>query len=166
MAFTVVGLGSEFAGDDAIGLILVDQVRGRLDDAPVTCVLWPEADALTVAHDLLALDDAVLLVDCADLGLEPGRARLLRATDVHLKVKDSPVSVHGLGLAEGLELASRLGFARPVHLFAVQPADLAPGAALSAPLAARLPALVAELAEAARRLAHGTGPDGEQGRTA
>ena len=168
MAFTVVGLGSEVSGDDAVGLILVDQVQGRLQGAPVTCVRWPEADALTVAHDLLALDDGVLLVDCADLGLEPGSARLLWSGDVRLKVKHSPVSVHGIGLAEGLELAARLGFTRPVHLFAVQPADLAPGTRLSEALQARLPALVAELEAAARRLAVAAAQDGDRdrGRTA
>ncbi len=165
MAFTVVGLGSEMAGDDAIGLVLVTQLRERLQGgAPVCCVLWPEADALTVAHDLLALGTPVLLVDCADLGLEPGAARLLRAAEVRLKVKQSPVSVHGIGLAEGLELAARLGFARPVHFFAVQPADLAPGTRLSSPLAARVPALVQELEEAARRLAGaGAAPIGDRG---
>jgi hypothetical protein len=86
---------------------------------------------------------------------------------VRLKVKDSPVSVHGIGLAEGLELAARLGFARPVHLFAVQPADLAPGTRLSEPLAARVPALVTELEAAARQLAGaGPGQDRDEGRTA
>jgi hydrogenase maturation protease len=160
MAFTVVGLGSEAAGDDAIGLILVDQLQERLqrprpgwERAAATCVLWPEADALTVAYDLLALGDGVLLVDCADLGLEPGSARLLAPGEVRVTVKHSPVSVHGIGLAEGLELAARLGFSRPVHLFAVQPADLAPGAPLSAPLRERLPGLLDELEAAARRLA-------------
>lgn len=168
MAFTVVGLGSEAAGDDAIGLILVSQLRERLvaRGAPVSCVVWPEADALTVAHDLLGVTTPVLLVDCADLGLDPGSARLLEAAAVRLQVKQSPVSVHGIGLAEGLELAARLGFDRPVHFFAVQPADLSPGAGLSAPLAARVPALVTELEAATLRLAGaatGSAPDRDGG---
>jgi hydrogenase maturation protease len=166
MPFTVVGLGSEVAGDDAIGLALVEKVRERLesprrvplraaasDDEPVACVLWPDADALTVAHDLLEMTGAVLLVDCADMGLAPGSARLLGAAEVRVKVKHSPVSVHGLGLAEALELARRLGFTQPVHFFAVQPYDLAPGTGLSAEMAARLPELVVDLEGAARRLA-------------
>jgi hydrogenase maturation protease len=153
MPFTVVGLGSEVAGDDAIGLTLVEQLQGRLADAPITCVLWPEADALTIAHDLLGMTDAVLLVDCADMGLAPGSARLLPSAQVRLQVKHSPVSVHGIGLAEALELALALGFAGPVHFFAVQPYDLQPGTRLSADMATRVPGLVAELERAARELA-------------
>jgi hydrogenase maturation protease len=152
MSLTVIGLGSELAGDDAIGLILVEQVAGRLGGAPTTCVQWPDADALTVANDLLALETDVLLVDCADMGLAPGSARLLAAGEVRVHVKHSPVSVHGLGIAEALELARRLGFHRQVHFFAVQPYGLAPGAPLTAALAERVPELVAELERAAREL--------------
>jgi hydrogenase maturation protease len=165
MPFSVVGLGSELAGDDAIGLILVRQLRERLDQGPrpvpiraaATCLLWPEADALTIAHDLLAMNDAVLLVDCADMGLPPGSARLLAGAEVRLQVKHSPVSVHGLGVAEALELARRLGFAHPVSFFAVQPYDLRPGTGLSADMAARVPGLLAELERAARDLASAGG---------
>jgi hydrogenase maturation protease len=150
MSLTVVGLGSELSGDDAIGLVLVERLRGRLAADAVTCVAWPDADALTIAHELLALRDAVLLVDCAEMGLPPASSRLLDRDEVRLGVKDSPVSVHGIGLAEALELASRLGLEAPVRFFAVQPCRLDPGTALSPELETHLPALTDALVEAVR----------------
>ena len=152
MSLTVVGLGSELSGDDTVGLMLVARLDAEQRDPRITCRLWPDADALTVAHDLLALDEAVLFVDCADMGLPPGSHRLLALPAVRLKVTHSPLSVHGLGVAEALELCRRLGFAQPVHLFAVQPYGLAPGTSLSPEMAAQLPALGAALAQAARDL--------------
>ena len=156
---TVVGLGSQLSGDDAVGLILVDRLGERLADLPLTCVRWPDADPLTLAHDLLALPGAVVLVDCADMGLPPGSHRLLGLDEVRLNVRLRPVSVHGIGVAEALELARRLGFAQPVHLFAVQPYSVEPAAPLSRELDAELPTLVDALAVAVGRLARRGAPE-------
>jgi len=90
------------------------------------------------------------------MGLEPGSHRLLLQSQLRLQVKRSAVSVHGLGMAEALELARRLGFAQPVHLFAVQPCQLKPGTPLSSKLRTRLPALEDALAAAVERLAGST----------
>jgi hydrogenase maturation protease len=163
MALNVVGLGSELSGDDAVGLVLVERLRRRVVGRSVSCLLWPNADALTAAHDLLALEGAVLLVDCADMGLEPGSHRLLLQSQVRLQVKHSAVSVHGIGVPEALELARRLGFARPVHLFAVQPFRLEPGTPLSTELQARLPALDDALTAAVEGMVGGA-PRGEPNR--
>jgi hydrogenase maturation protease len=164
MALNVVGLGSELSGDDAVGLVLVERLSGRLAGTPVSCLLWSDVDALTAAHDLLALEGAVLLVDCADMGLEPGSYRLLAQSGVRLQVKHSAVSVHGIGVAEALELARRLGFVQPLHLFAVQPFQLEPGTSLSNELQARLPALEDALAAAVEGLESSALPGGSQRR--
>lgn len=153
MSLTVIGLGSELSGDDAVGLVLVERLRDRLtsDDAGrVSCVAWPDADALTIAHDLLELRGGVLLVDCAEMGLPPASGRLLERDRVRLEVKGSPVSVHGIGLAEALELASRLGLDAPVRFFGVQPCRLDPGTTLSPEMQAHLPALTDALEQALR----------------
>jgi hydrogenase maturation protease len=152
MSLFVVGLGSQLSGDDAIGLVLVDAIRARFPAAAVTCDAWPAADALTIAHDLLAQDGPVVVVDCADMGLRPGSYRLLSLDEVRLHVKHSPVSVHGIGLAEALELARILGHAQPVHLFGVQPYRVAPGTSLTPELEAHVPALSEALAREVRRL--------------
>ena len=152
-ALTVVGLGSELSGDDAVGLVLVEALGARLsveEARSVTCVCWPDVDALTIAHELLELRGDVLIVDCAEMGLPPASARLFERDQVRLGVKERRASVHGVGLAEGLELAARLGRRGPVRLFAVQPFRVGPGAPLSSEMEERLPALADALEEAVR----------------
>jgi hydrogenase maturation protease len=150
---TVVGLGSELSGDDAVGLALVERLRRRVADAPIDCTMWPDADALIVAHDLLALDTPSLLVDCAEMGLPPGSHRLLERRHARLGIKHSAISVHGIGLAEAIELAETLGLQQAVHLFTVQPHSVEPAASLSPAMKLLLPALLDALEAASRALA-------------
>jgi len=151
MALTVVGLGNPLAGDDAIGLVLVEAVRGAMPDGVVS-LLWPEADALTVAHELLSIEGPVLLVDAARMGLPAGASRLFSADEATLRVKHDPASVHGIGVAEGLALASALGRKAAVHVFGVEPFDVSPGAGLSEAMQRRVPDLTQHLLQAVQRL--------------
>lgn len=151
MALAVIGLGSELAGDDAIGLTLVSRLAERLRGASVEFLHWPDADALSIAYDLMSLGRPALLVDCADMGLPPGSHRLFAPDEVKLVVKHSPVSVHGLGIAEALGLASALGFGGPLRFFGVQPFDLSYGTPLSAAMQARFEDLLEALGQATRR---------------
>ena len=150
----VAGVGSRLSRDDAIGLELV----ATLDPPPwVECRLWEDADALTLAADLLDLDQTTLVVDCARMGLPPGSARCFAPTEAHLGSRLRALSSHGLGLAEALEIARRLGLAQQVHLFGVQPFDLDRGPGLSPPMTARLPALLGQLHQALEGLVQGPG---------
>jgi hypothetical protein len=62
-------------------------------------------------------------------------------------LKTSSVSTHGLGLAEGLELARTLGFNQPASIFGIQPFDLSPGQGLTPEMTSRFPLLLAALRE-------------------
>lgn len=143
----VVGLGSYLNSDDAIGLALVQALS---EDAalPLQCVLLESADAATVASALLEWRRRILLVDAADMALDPGEYRFFADRAAALILKDSSASTHGLGLAEGLELARALGLDQPVHIFGIQPFDLSPRQALTPEMAGRFHALLAALKEA------------------
>lgn len=145
---TVIGVGSSCGRDDAVGLELTRAVAARGTHAGVRVALWEDADALTLAHDLIGLlaqSGPILVVDCADMGLGGGQARCFEAAAVRLGVRSGSVSTHGLGMADALALARGLGFERPVHVFGVQPFDLSPVPGLTPEMAARLPALVQAL---------------------
>ena len=79
-----------------------------------------------------------MIVDCADLGLEPGAWRLFDEAALNAY---NGSSTHGLGLADALALVRRLGFDAPLHCFGIQPADLADRDTLSGQLEAALPRL-------------------------
>lgn len=148
MGVSVIGIGNRTASDDAVGPLLVRQARRRLEQPGLAFSTWDDADALTVAHDLLSLRDAVLLVDCADMGLDGGECRCFAADRVRLGLHADGVSTHGIGLADALEIARGLGFDRPTRVFGVQPFDCAPGLSLTPEMAARLDTLTDALCDA------------------
>ena len=138
----MIAIGNRSAGDDAVGLMLVENMEKRLDRADLFFQLWESADALTMAHDLLSLENAVLFVDCADMGIEPGEVCCFDAGSARLKIHSDGLSTHGLGMADALALAVALGFDQRVSVFGVQPFHLSPSLSLSPPMQTRLPCLL------------------------
>jgi hydrogenase maturation protease len=131
MRFSVVGIGSRAGRDDGVGLALVERLERNGRFPELSFLLWENADAATVAYNLLELETPVLLVDCADMGLAPGECRMFDQRNVSLNLRTDSISTHGLGLAEALTLARSLGFEQDAHVFGVQPFDLNPGLSLS-----------------------------------
>jgi hydrogenase maturation protease len=143
----VVGLGAYLSGDDEIGLALVQSLSQEAEFAG-RCIIMESADAATVASSLIEWCRPLILVDAADMNLPPGEFRFFVDRDASLILKNSSVSTHGLGLAEGLALARTLGFDRPVYIFGVQPFDLSPRQGLTPEMSARFCALLVALKNA------------------
>jgi hydrogenase maturation protease len=143
----IVGLGTCLGRDDEIGIALVQELArdGAFDKR---CVLLESADAATVASLLLEWLRPVILVDAANMNLAPGEYRFFSDRDASVILKTSSVSTHGMGLAEGLELARTLGFDQAACIFGVQPFDLSPGQGLTPEMATRFPSLLDALSEA------------------
>lgn len=153
MALAVIGLGCLSAGDDAVGIHLLETLAADPPPGEILYLRWEDADALTIANDLLALEDPVLVVDTLDFAGEAGSHRLVEDAARHLVGAGRSVSSHGLGLAEALALAEALGFRQRVDVFGVQPACLDPAFGLSPALRQALPVLVEALrAEVVRRV--------------
>jgi hydrogenase maturation protease len=153
---TVAGLGTRHASDDAIGLVLAEALAHE-PIAGTEVVLWEDADALTLAQELLDRRNPVLVVDCADLGLPPGSCRTFTPRSARLGKSPDRLSVHGIGMAEAVELARRLGFAGELTFLGIQPFDLSPAPSLSPSMAAAVPTLTAELRRICRELSPGGG---------
>jgi hydrogenase maturation protease len=142
----IAGLGTYLGHDDEIGLALVRALSAE-EAFAARCVLLESADAATVASSILEWQQPVILVDAANMGLGPGEYRFFPDGDASVIIKTSSVSTHGLGLAEGLELARTLGFNRAVCIFGIQPFDLSPGQGLAPEMISRFPLLLAALRE-------------------
>ncbi len=145
----VAGVGSYLSGDDEIGLALVEAFADRSDISPstgsqVAIALWSDADALTLANELVNLTMPVLLVDCADMRMQGGSWRLFSAEKAKLDAPVRALSTHGLGLVDALRIAQELGFRQHVHFFGIQPFDLTPRRGLSV----RMQACFADLHDA------------------
>lgn len=142
---TLAGVGTRSSGDDAIGLCLVEAMAGQAAGSDLECLLWEDADALTLANELLAIERDIIIVDCADLGLAGGSWRFFPLESARLLVRWDALSTHGLGPAEALTLARALGFARGAWIFGVQPFDLSPSPGLSPRMRSSFAALLGAL---------------------
>jgi hydrogenase maturation protease len=99
------------------------------------------------AHtDALALLDRFtpgeknVIVDAADMGLEPGAVAAFRPAEVHLKIRSDHLSMHGFGLGETFAMAERMGtLPGDVLIVGVQPARMEINTGLSEPVAAAIP---------------------------
>ncbi len=140
----VVGCGNPSAGDDAVGLIAVREVRSELETLPGVEVV-EAGPALNVVH-LLEGVDAAVVVDAVrspqgrrsagEIGrAEPGPDGL--PADVA-----TSLSSHGFGLAEAVALAGALGHVPRIVFLGVEVSDVAVGRPLSAAVAGALPRLV------------------------
>jgi len=139
----VIGLGQAAAGDDGIGLAVLDALRTTALPGDVELVAAPDASALL---DLLGGADAVVLVD-AVLGGSPGDVLDLAPED--LAQRGAPTfSTHGLSVPQAIELAQVLGDGPPVALRivgVVVERPNAPRVGLSPAAAAAVPAAAARV---------------------
>ncbi|HYV46874.1 MAG TPA: hydrogenase maturation protease [Myxococcaceae bacterium] len=99
----VVGIGQRVAGDDGVGLAVLDELRRR--SVPEGTELIHLADPMDLVS-LLESGDRAVLVD-AVLGSTPGRVVELGPEELSRQAP-LPASSHGLGAARAIQLAGAL----------------------------------------------------------
>ncbi len=134
----LIGIGNRDRGDDSIGPLVADAVRGRTDRV-VTIVR--EGD-LAVLPLLWEDDDDVLIVDACRSDDEVGSVHRIDPDELPIGVE---LSTHGVSVAEAIQLADRLG-RRPARLrmLGVTGRDFGFGP-ISPPMRRALPAIVDEV---------------------
>lgn len=139
MAVRVIGLGQRAAGDDGVGLDVLDALAAS---APAGAELHRVSDSAELV-ELLQGAERVVIVDAAVGAGPPGSVRVLRAGDLD-SGPVAPLSSHGMSVAAAIELSSVLGGGGPeVHIVAVaieRPNHY--GTELSRPVAAAVPSAV------------------------
>jgi hydrogenase maturation protease len=98
----VIGVGNRDRGDDGIGPAVVDELRRRRIPLPT---IVREGDLADLAVLWRAHPD-VLIVDACRTGHPVGTVRRLDPTDAGAGLA---WSTHGIGVADAIELARRLG---------------------------------------------------------
>jgi hydrogenase maturation protease len=102
----VIGVGNEARGDDAAG-ILVARRLAALDLPGVRCLFSP-ADALGLLDEWPSYRE-VIIVDAACSGAPAGSIHRIDAIGTALPGHLRPISSHGFGVVEVVELARVLG---------------------------------------------------------
>ena len=105
MSTRVVGVGQPAAGDDAVGIAVVEWLRARPEAGRLDLHVATEAGALL---PLLETADPVVIVDAVLVTGPPGDVYDLAPADLARRGRSAWTS-HGLGVAEVVELAGVLG---------------------------------------------------------
>lgn len=103
MVARIIALGQEAAGDDGAGPAVLAELRRRGVPPEVELVRAGDALALTT---LLETPARVILLDAA-VGAAPGQVLELGVDDLAAR-RVTPISSHGLGIPEVIELMRRL----------------------------------------------------------
>jgi hydrogenase maturation protease len=115
----LVGLGNDFMGDDGVG-VAVAKILEKRGLPPNVDLLEGSVDGFTLL-ELMPRYERVIVVDAADMGLEPGEWRAFEAKP-ELLGKNLRTLTHLFSLGEALELAERLGLnLPPIKIYAIQP---------------------------------------------
>lgn len=139
----VIGIGQPYRGDDAAGLEAAARITGALPHHGEGLGLM----ALWEGHD------AVILIDAAESGAQPGT--LHRFTTEAPLAEVCRTSSHAFGVHQAIETARALGRLPPcLIVHAVEGARWDLGAPLSPAVEAALPALVAAVEEDVEACTH------------
>ena len=161
MRTLVLGLGNEYAGDDAVGVLAVRALRGKL--AGGADVVESAASGLALLEVFAGYDRAVI-ADSIRTGRSPaGTIVEVRLADLGLATAPS---LHQAGIPELTAVARRLGMGFPdqTRVLAVEVAGpLMFGAPLSKPVAAAVAPLGRRVLEQVQRWAS---EDSRRGRPA
>lgn len=134
----IFAVGNSFYGDDGVGAAVLDRIR-EADIFPGACLFDAHTDALALL-DRFTPGETNIIVDAADMGLEPGAVAAFRPAEVDMKIRSDHLSMHGFGLGETFAMAARLGsMPEDVLIVGVQPAQMEINTGLSEPVAAAIP---------------------------
>ncbi len=143
-AVRLIGVGNPYRGDDALGLLVVQQAKERLAGYPV--------EVREVAGDMTALLDAwddadlAIVVDAVVSGAAPGTVHRFEVGETPLPRAMFATSTHALDVAQAVELARALGrLPRCLVLYGVEAGRLDTGSGLSPEVAQALPQVVEAL---------------------
>lgn len=125
----VIGIGNEFGGDDAVGLVVARQLK-QIVPRHVT-VLEHNGDGAALM-ELWKGADVVILIDAASSGARPGAAHCFDATAAPLPAKMFRHSSHAFGVPEAIEMSRALNQLPPrLIVLAIEGLNFAAGAALT-----------------------------------
>lgn len=142
----ILGLGNPFRGDDGVGTAVVAVLMNK-DQPPNVVVLdggTPGLETVLIWQGY----QRVIIVDAADMGMQPGSWRRFLAEEAVLPLGNGAMqgTLHAAGLAEALALAEALDILPPELVFyGVQPEYTGWSTGLSAPVETAVPSLSAAI---------------------
>lgn len=134
----VIGVGNDYRGDDAVGLIVARRIREL--KLPHVQVLESDGECTKLMESWKDAE-RVILIDAVHSGATPGTIHRVTAQD--LPANWLHCSTHAFGVAEAIALAQALGqLPRQFSILGIEGSTFAIGAALSEQVRAALATVV------------------------
>ena len=122
----VIGIGNEWRGDDAAGLLVARKIRER--NPPGIRVIEAAGDISSVI-ELLHHAECVVAVDAVQSGGKAGQVHRFDVIQSDLPAGWFNISTHAFGLAEAVAMARQLGRLPPRFIvFGIEAEDFKTGA--------------------------------------
>src|SRR5262245_55962910 len=102
----IIGIGNEYRGDDAVGLIVARQLKERLADSVM--VLEQSGDGAALIEASRGAE-AVIIIDAVMSDAAPGKIHRFDANRRSIPKDAVRCSTHAFGVAEAIELSRALG---------------------------------------------------------
>ncbi len=129
---TIIGVGSRLRGDDAVGPLLIDALSKQSN--PQVELVDAGSDALGILEYLEGRHH-VIVVDACQMGREAGSIVEFDSNEIDFVLKDDPISLHGLGLAESIKLAESLHMLpEDLKIIGIEPESIQFSGTLSTPV--------------------------------
>jgi hydrogenase maturation protease len=125
----VIGVGNELMRDEGVGVVVARALQGENLPEGVEVVEGGVA-GLDLLFEMEGADRAVI-VDAAEMGLEPGAIRVFTPDELEFEGLGKLASLHHISLLDVLELGKLTGLQTEVVIVGLQPAEVAPGSGLT-----------------------------------
>ena len=102
----VIGVGNEFRGDDAVGVLVARQLMAR--DLPNVTILVQSGEGTDLMNAWEGAE-TVFVIDAVQSGAKPGTIHRFEAHEKPLPADFFCLSSHVFGVAEAIEIARSLG---------------------------------------------------------
>lgn len=142
----IITVGNDLYGDDGVGVAIMNTAKSLPD--------FDRIQFIDCATDALGLIDHmketkhVLIIDAAKMGESPGTVKVFDAEDANLTIKTDHLSIHGISLAETMNIAKRIGFyPDTVTIMGIEPERLTINTGLSNSVANAIPTAITKLIE-------------------
>ena len=151
----LIGIGQSFRGDDAAGILAVQQWQNTepaLANHPDLRIEVAETPGVGLL-DLIVGSQSAILVDAVRSGKPPGMMHILTEKDIASFYKGAGLG-HGWGVAETLELGHTLGredLPQSIHIIGIEGTYFELGCDLSQEVITSLPSVLKEITKLIRQ---------------
>ncbi len=136
----VLGIGNTLRGDDGIGPSVIEELQK--ENLPESIQLFDiGSDAFSII-DHFENEHPVLVIDCAQMGKEPGEVVKFDVKDENLPILDKAISIHGFGFSDVYKMAKNLYENIQCTIIGIQPKSLEFNTGLSDEIKNKIPSII------------------------